>query len=140
MVLIYKEESYAIMGAMFEVYREMGAGFFEPTYHECVIREFGWQKLPAVHEPKIEIAYKGETLEKRCEPDFVCFGKIILELKACKHLEDSHRAQVHNYLRATGFQLGLLVNFGHTPGLEWERIVLTKHRDEDGGPPPTLLS
>jgi GxxExxY protein len=140
MALIYKEESYAIMGAMFEVYREMGAGFFEPMYHECVIKEFGWQKLPAVHEPKIEIAYKGETLEKRCEPDFGCFGNIILELKACKQLEDSHRAQVHNYLRATGFQLGLLVNFGHTPGLEWERIALTQDRDKDGGPPSTLLS
>jgi GxxExxY protein len=138
MGLIYKEESHAIMGVMVEVYREMGAGFFEPVHHECAEKEFGWRTLPAVHEPKLELSYKGERLEKTREPDFICFSKIILELKACKNLDDSHRAQMHNYLRATGFQLGLLVNFGHTPQLEWERIVLTKARQSTTEPAPRL--
>lgn len=140
MSIVYRQESYAIMGSLFEVYREMGAGFVEPIYHECVMKEFKRNGLLAVHEPDLEITYKGEILERSYKPDFVCDSKIILELKACKNLEDSHRAQVHNYLRATGFQLGLLVNFGHTPQLEWERIVLTNQRSVEEETLPTFKS
>ena len=140
MSVVYRQESYAIMGVMFEVYREMGCGFVESVYHGCVGREFCSNDLHAVHEPKLEIAYKGETLEKTCEPDFICFSKIIVEPKACKHLEDAHRAQVHNYLRATGYELGLLVNFGHTPLLEWERIVYTKTSHPQLESPTSLQS
>ena len=125
MSLVYKEESYEIMGVCFEVYKEKGAGFLEPIYHECLIKEARLQNLKAVSEPELEICYKGEPLKKTLRPDFVCHGKIILEIKAVKKLTDEHRAQVQNYLRATGFKLGLLVNFGHSPGVEWERIVLS---------------
>ena len=122
--LIYKQESYDIIGACFEVYNEHGNGFVEPIYHESLILEFGLRTLPAVSEPQIQVKYKGTVLKKTCRPDFVCFSKIILEIKAVKDLTDEHRAQVLNYLKATGFKLGLLVNFGSQEELQYERIVL----------------
>jgi GxxExxY protein len=122
--IIYKEESYRIMGACFEVYKEKGCGFLEAVYQECLELEFGLQGI--LFQPRVELAlaYKGRPLKQRYVPDFVCFGKIILELKAVSQLNDEHRAQVHNYLRATGYRLGMLVNFGHYPGVEHERIVV----------------
>jgi GxxExxY protein len=122
--IIYKEESYRIMGACFEVYKEKGCGFLEAVYQECLELEFGLQGI--LFQPRVELAlaYKGRPLKQRYVPDFVCFGKIILELKAVSQLNDEHRAQVHNYLRATGYRLGMLVNFGHCPGVEHERIVV----------------
>jgi GxxExxY protein len=124
--LIYKEEAYAIMGACFAVYRDKGCGFLEPVYQECMEIEFDHLRLPAVSHPVLSLAYRGRPLKHSYQPDFVCFGKIVLELKALSQLVDEHRAQVLNYLNATGFQLGLLVNFGHYPGLEWERIANTR--------------
>jgi GxxExxY protein len=124
MDIIYKEESYAIMGACFEVYKEKGCGFLEGVYQECLEIEFGIQNLPAITQPRLELCYKGRPLKQIYVPDFICFGKIVLELKAVSALDDVHRAQVHNQLRSTGHKLGLLVNFGHYPGLEYERIVL----------------
>jgi GxxExxY protein len=122
--IIYKEESYRIMGACFEVYKEKGCGFLEAVYQECLELEFGLQGI--LFQPRVELAlaYKGRPLKQRYVPDFVCFGKIILELKAVSRLNDEHRAQVHNYLRATGYRLGMLVNFGHYPGVEYERIIV----------------
>jgi GxxExxY protein len=122
--IIYKEESYRIMGAYFEVYKEKGCGFLEAVYQECLELEFGLQGI--VFQPRVELAlaYKGRPLKQTYVPDFVCFRKIILELKAVAQLNDEHRAQVHNYLRATGCKLGMLVNFGHYPGVEHERIVV----------------
>lgn len=124
--LIYKEECYAIIGGCFNVYRDKGCGFLEPVYQECMEIEFEHLKLPAVPKPKLELSYRGRVLQHKYEPDFICHGRIILELKAVSGLTDEHRAQVLNYLNATGFQLGLLVNFGHYPGLEYERIVNTR--------------
>ncbi len=124
MEIVYKEESYAIMGACFEVYKEKGCGFLEAVYQECLEIEFEMQKLPALPQPRLELSYKGHPLKQKHVPDFICFGKIVVELKAVSALNDEHRAQVHNQLRATGHKLGLLVNFGHYPGLEHERIVL----------------
>ena len=135
MELLYKEESFEIRGACFEVYREKGAGFTEPIYHECLIREFLLRKLSAVSEPILELYYKGRALEKKLKPDFVCFGKIIVEIKAVKNLTDEHRAQTLNYLRATGFELGFLVNFGHYPGIEIERLILNENVLEGNDPP-----
>lgn len=123
---LYKQESYEIMGACFEVYKEMGAGFVEPIYHECLERELELRSIPFVHHPGLALAYKGQALKLSYEADFVTHSKIVLEVKAVKRLEDAHRAQVLNYLKATGFQLGLLVNYGRVGGLEWERIVLTE--------------
>jgi GxxExxY protein len=124
--LIYPDESYAIMGACFEVYKVQGCGFVEPVYQKCLELELRLRDIPAISKPRLEIQYKGTPLELSYEPDFVCFGKIILEIKAVSGLDDVFRAQVHNYLRASGFELGLLVNFGANPKLEYERIVRSR--------------
>jgi GxxExxY protein len=122
--IVYKEESYQIMGACFEVYKEMGCGFLEPVYQECL--DFEFQDRSIVFRPQCELAlrYKERILEQTYKPDFICFEKIIVEIKAVKELTSEHRAQVFNYLHATGYKLGLLVNFGSYPKVESERIVL----------------
>lgn len=122
--IIYKEDSYRIIGACFEVYKEKGCGFLEAVYQECLELEFSLQGILFQPQVGLALAYKGRPLKQRYVPDFICFGKIILELKSVSQLNDEHRAQVHNYLRATGYRLGLLVNFGFYPGVEHERIVL----------------
>jgi GxxExxY protein len=124
--IIYKRESYAIIGACFEVYNEKGCGFLEPVYQECLGIEFEYQQAPAIPKPSLSLSYRGRTLIQTYEPDYVCFGKIIVELKAVSALTDEHRAQLLNYSHATGFELGLLVNFGHYPKLEYERIAKTQ--------------
>jgi GxxExxY protein len=121
--LKFADESYLIRGAVFEVYREMGCGFLEAVYQECLAKEFGKQRVPFVAQQELVLRYKGEPLVQTYRPDFICFGCIIVELKAVKELANEHRAQVHNYLKATGLELGLLVNFGHYPKAEIERIV-----------------
>jgi GxxExxY protein len=122
--VIYPAESYRIMGACFEVYKEKGCGFLEAVFQECLEIEFSDLKVPYIARPVLTLRYKGRTLRQTYIPDFVCAGKIILELKAVSELTDEHRAQVHNYLRATGHRLGILVNFGHFPKLEYERIAV----------------
>ena len=124
--IIYKTESYAIIGACFEMYNEKGCGFLEPVYQECLGIEFGYQRIPAIAKPSLTLSYRGQILTQTYEPDYVCFGKIIVELKAVSALTDEHRAQLLNYLHATGFELGLLVNFGDYPKLEYERIAKTQ--------------
>lgn len=126
MELIYKQESYVVVGACFEVYNEKGCGFLEPVYHECLAIEFEHQRIPAISKPSLTLSYRGRTLVQTYNPDFICFQKIVLELKTVCKLADEHRAQLLNYLNATGFELGLLVNFGHYPGLEYERIAKTQ--------------
>jgi GxxExxY protein len=124
--IIYRKESYAIIGACFEVYNEKGCGFLEPVYQECLSIEFKQQGIPAIAKPLLTLSYRGRILAQTYQADFVCFEKIIVELKAVSALTDEHRAQLLNYLHATGFELGLLVNFGHYPGLEYERIAKTQ--------------
>ncbi len=124
--LIYPEESYAIMGACFDVYNEKGCGFLEPIYHDCLEIEFGLRGIPFQHEPPLSLSYKGIALKHGYSPDFACWNKIIIELKACEKLADDHVAQVLNYLNATGYELGLLVDFGHHPKLEYRRIARTQ--------------
>ena len=126
MNLILKEESYGIMGACFEVFSQMRNGLIEPIYHECLIREFEERNIPALHEANVPVFYKQQKLSRSCRLDFLCFGKVIVELKSVKFLDDSRRSQVHSYLRATGLELGLLVNFGTLNEVEWERIVRSK--------------
>jgi len=121
---IFKDETFAIRGAIFEVYREMGCGFLESVYQECLKREFSSQKIPFEPQRELELIYKGEPLTQKYKPDFICYGKIIVELKAVKDLTDEHRAQVLNYLKATGYKIGILVSFGHYPKAEIERIIL----------------
>ncbi len=122
--LVYRDESYRIMGACFEVYKEKGCGFLESVFHECLGIEFETQGIPFESQKVLHLEYKGRPLKQVFVADFVCFGKVIVELKAVSHLADEHRAQLLNYLHATQFRLGLLVNFGHAPKLEWERFVL----------------
>lgn len=121
--LIYADECYKIIGACFEVYKDKGCGFLEAVFQECLEFEFALQEIPARQQVSLELSYKGRPLRQRYFADFVCYEKIILEIKAVDRLSDEHRAQVLNYLSATGHRLGILVNFGHYPKLEWERIV-----------------
>ena len=122
--LLYKDESYAIQGAVFEVYREMGCGFLEAVYQECLEREFVRQCITFRAQAPMELTYKGERLTQVYRPDFICYDTIIVELKAVKEIEDIHLAQVFNYLKGTGLRLGLLVNFGHYPKATVKRIVV----------------
>jgi len=124
--IIYRKESYAIIGACFEVYNQKGCGFLEPVYQECLGIEFEYQRIPAIAKSLLALSYRNRILKQTYEPDYVCFEKIIVELKASSGLADEHRAELLNYLHATGFELGLLVNFGHYPGLEYERMAKTQ--------------
>jgi GxxExxY protein len=126
--LLYEPESYQIIGACFEVYREKGCGFLEPVYQECLEIELRLRGVPFVPQKTLPLVYKGCPLRAKYEPDFICYEKIILELKAVSELADEHRAQVQNYLKATRFKLGLLVNLGHYPKVEIERIVAERGR------------
>ncbi|QHI69202.1 GxxExxY protein [Tichowtungia aerotolerans] len=122
--ILYKEESFAIIGACFNVYNDKGCGFLEPVYQECMEIELKFQNIPSEPQRKLDLFYRDQKLEHFYQPDFVCFEKIILELKAVDKIMDAHRAQVLNYLHATGFKLGIIVNFGHYPDLEYERVIL----------------
>lgn len=125
--IIYKEESYKIIGACFEVYKQKGCGFTEHVYHECLKIEFGLQNIPFVYEPLLQLEYKGRIPDHYFKPDFICYDKIIIELKAVSKLLDEHRAQALNYLNATKFELGLLINFGNSPKIEYERFGNKKY-------------
>lgn len=115
-------ESYAIIGACMEVHRELGPGFSEGAYQEALALEFGYRNIPFEREKLLSIYYKGQLLKKCYFADFVCFENIIVELKALSELDNAHLAQVLNYLKATGHQLGLLINFG-TTSLQYRRVI-----------------
>jgi GxxExxY protein len=121
--VLFREESYAVQGAVFEVYREMGSGFLEAVYQECLAIEFRRREIPFAAQKNLSLEYKGESLLQVYRVDFVCYGSIVVELKAVKELAPEHKAQVFNYLKATGLRLGLLVNFGHHPRAQIARIV-----------------
>jgi len=123
MTLHYEEETYKILGACFEVYKDKGCGFLEAVYQECLEIELSLQSIPFEIQPSVSLAYKGHALRQVYIPDLICFQKIIVEIKAVSVLDDAHRAQLHNYLKASGHRVGLLVNFGHHPKIEHERII-----------------
>ncbi len=129
--LLYKEESYAIIGACFGVYKNKGCGFHEPIYHECLEIEFEFQRIPFLSKPPQTLQYRGRTLVQTFNPDFICYDKIIVEIKVVSALADEHRAQLLNYLSATRCALGLLVNFGHYPKIEYERLITRKRESVD---------
>jgi GxxExxY protein len=122
--LLFEKESYAVRGAVFEVYREMGCGFLESVYQECLEKELAKQGIPYDAQKELSLSYKGEPLKQVYKPDLICYGKIIVELKAVKAVVPEHHAQLLNYLKATGMRLGLLVNFGSYPKATIERLVL----------------
>ena len=121
--LIYRDECYQIVGCCMEVHRELGCGFKEAVYQEALEWEFINNDLDFVREKRLKIQYKGIVLKKEYSPDFVCFGKIVLELKAVSELTDIHHCQVFNYLKASKLRLGLLVNFG-TTSLQFKRFII----------------
>lgn len=123
--LLFKEESYKIIGAAMEVHRLLGCGFVEAIYQEALEKEFALKKIPFEREKELTVSYKGNILTKTFKADFVCYNKIILELKAVKEFADEHYAQIYNYLRASGMDLGILINFG-TASLEYERVPASK--------------
>ena len=123
-----KEETYQVLGACFEVFNEMGCGFLETVYQECFERELASCNVPFVAQQPIDLVFKGQELRRTFSPDLLCFGKVIVELKAVRRLVAEHRAQVINYLKASRLEVGLLVNFGSYPQLDYERIVNQKDR------------
>ena len=112
---LYQNETYAIRGCLKAVAFELGSGFLEKVYQEALELEFQEAGIPYEREVKLSINYKGKVLQQEYVADFVCYGKIIVELKAISQLNEVHEAQVFNYLKATGFDLALLVNFGESP-------------------------
>ena len=121
--ILYKDEAYKIIGAAMNVHRELGCGFLEAVYSEALEIEFKQQNIPYMREVPLQIQYKGETLTKQYKADYICYNNIIVELKALSSFEGVHEAQVLNYLKATGHQLGLLINFGE-PSLKHKRLIL----------------
>ena len=124
--ILYADESYLIMKACFEVYKRLGCGFLESVYQECLEIELNLQKVTYISQAELPVIYRGRKIVHTYKADLICYDQIIVELKAVSVLADEHRAQILNYLNASGLKLGLLINFGHHPKLEYERFVLTK--------------
>lgn len=122
--ILHKEACYQIQGAVFEVYREIGCGFLESVYQECLTKELSKREIPFAEHPELKFSYKGEVLRQTFIRDFICHESIIVELKALSTTTSAHTAQVLNYLKTTGLRLGLLINFGSHPKATIERIVL----------------
>lgn len=120
--MIYENETEKIIKAFYEVHNELGCGFLEPIYQLALAKEFEIQGIPFEREKKIKVIYKGQVLDKDYYADFVCYGKILIELKAVSRLVNAHKAQVINYLHATKMKLGILVNFGEA-SCKYERII-----------------
>lgn len=116
-------ETFAIIGAAMEVHRELGHGFLEAVYQEALAREFAARNIPFEREKNLAIVYKGKPLEVGYRADFVCFGEVVVELKAMQALSGTEESQLLNYLKASGFKRGLLLNFGGS-SLQQKRMVL----------------
>jgi GxxExxY protein len=121
--LIFKEEVFAIVGAAMEVHTVLGAGFLEPVYQEALEIESKARKLPFESQKVLQIRYKGHVLKKEYIADLIYFDKIVVELKALDRLSGKEESQLLNYLKATGMKVGVLINFGSHPKLEWKRLV-----------------
>jgi GxxExxY protein len=122
MELLYKEEVYEIIGAAMEVHKVLGCGFLEAVYQEAFEKELVFNQIPYIREAQLNIYYKNELLSKYYNADFICFEKIIVELKALEELNSNHEAQLINYLKASGLKLGLLINFG-SKSLQYKRMI-----------------
>ncbi len=122
--LILEDETFKVRGAVFEVYKEMGCGFIEAVYQECLKKERRLCGIPFEAQKPLALYYKEKMLEQVYIPDFVCYDKIVVDLKAVKVIAPEHRAQVINYLKASSMRVGLLVNFGAHPNATIDRLVL----------------
>jgi GxxExxY protein len=121
--LILGDEVLLVVGAAIEVHKEIGFGFLEPVYQEAMELELKLRSVPFQAQVPLIILYKGQPLSKQYIADLVCYGQSIVELKALERLSGREEAQLLNYLKATSFPVGLLVNFGHSTKLEWKRFV-----------------
>ena len=124
--LLYPEESYSIMGCFLNVHNVLGCGFLEPVYQEALEIELKSAGIPYKREVLVPIHYKGILLQKSYYADFICYDKIIVELKAVSEIAAIHKMQVKNYLKATGYELGLIANFG-SASLETARVCNSKN-------------
>jgi GxxExxY protein len=122
--LVLKEEVYEVIGAAMEVYYQLGRGFLEPIYQEALEIELRRRGLPFEHHQELTVLYKGQPLVKKYVPDLICFGQIIVELKALERLSGVEEAQLLNYLKMTPLRVELLINFGSRVRLEWKRYVV----------------
>ena len=122
-MLYHGKESYDITGAAMHVYNTLGPGFLEAVYQEALAIEFKKRGIPYEQEMELKVFYDGQELKQTYRSDFVCYGNIIVELKAVSELDNSHRSQVYNYLKATGYKLGIIFNFGSREELQYERVV-----------------
>ena len=121
--LILKDEVYAVIGAAIEVHKELGPGFVEGVYQEAFEIEFADRQIPFEAQKPVPVFYKGRRLTKEFIPDFICYGQMVVEIKALDSLSGKEESQVLNYLKATKMRVGLLINFGSSGKLEWERFV-----------------
>jgi len=124
--ILFKEESYKIIGACMKVHRSLGAGFLEAVYEEALEKECLIQNIPFKRQQKLELYYDNEKLNKYYRADFVCYDSIILEIKAVNHIPDAFYAQLKNYLKCTNMELGMLINFG-LPSLTYKRILNSRN-------------
>ena len=122
--LIHADETYAVVGAAMEVYYKLGTGFLEYVYQQALAVELSRRNIPFVEQRRFSIDYKGVILEKEYVADFVCYGKIIIEIKALSQLSTIEWAQVINYLKVSHMRVGLLFNFGSSGRLEWKKFVI----------------
>ncbi len=126
--ILYKEESFKIIGACMKVHRSLGAGFLEAVYEEALEKEFLIQNIPFKRQLKLELYYENVKLNKYYRADFLCYDSIVLEIKAVNHIPDTFYAQLKKYLRCSNMELGVLINFG-TPSLTYKRIINLKNSD-----------
>lgn len=120
---LYKEEVFRIIGAAIEVHKELGPGFLESVYEEAMKNESEYRQIPFQSQVKIPVFYKGRKLEKEFVADYIGYGGIIVEFKCIPKLSRVEEAQLLNYLKATGYKVGILINFGSQGRLEWKRYV-----------------
>jgi GxxExxY protein len=120
--IVFKDESFRIIGACMRVHSELGSGFLEAVYQEVLEKEFEKNKIPFRRQVKLNLTYQGEKLKKYYIADFVCYNSIIVEIKSASFLHDNMIKQTKNYLKATNMRLGLLVNFGDK-SLVYKRIL-----------------
>jgi len=121
--LILGDEVYAVVGAAMEVYYKIGTGFLEPIYQECLEIELKHRKIPFEPQKRLEMYYKEQLLQKTYVPDFLCYEQILVEIKVLDRLTNIEVAQIMNYLKITKLRVGVLINFGSRPTLEWKRYV-----------------
>ena len=121
--IIYENDSYKIIGACIEVHKELGCGFLEAVYQEALEHEFKRQNIPFEREKELKIYFKNIELKKKYNADFICFNRIIVEIKALSKLNSDHDSQILNYLKATGIKLSIVINFGEK-SLKYKRLVL----------------